>query len=55
MGVDGACSQEEEYQKRPEIKVFIPDVLKTQLVDDWEAITKNMQVRRPPFRSVFVS
>lgn len=31
--------------KRPEIKISIPDALKTQLVDDWEAITKNQTVR----------
>jgi mortality factor 4-like protein 1 len=31
--------------KRPEIKISIPDNLKVQLVDDWEAITKNQQVR----------
>lgn len=37
-------AKEEEYQKRTEIKISIPDVLKTQLVDDWEAVTKNMQV-----------
>lgn len=33
--------------KRPEIKISIPDALKTQLVDDWEAITKNQTVRCP--------
>lgn len=31
--------------KRPEVKISIPDNLKVQLVDDWEAITKNQQVR----------
>lgn len=34
--------------KRPEIKISIPDNLKVQLVDDWEAITKNQQVCRSP-------
>lgn len=43
-GPDG----EEEYQKRTEIKISIPDVLKTQLVDDWEAVTKNMQLVKLP-------
>lgn len=31
--------------KRPEVKIVIPDVLKLQLVDDWENVTKNNQVR----------
>ena len=35
--------------KRPEIKIAIPEVLKVQLVDDWEAITKNQQVCRLVF------
>ncbi|BGP63807.1 Esa1p-associated factor [Rhodotorula toruloides] len=35
---------EDEYMKRPEIKISIPDNLKIQLVDDWEAITKNQQL-----------
>jgi len=30
--------------KRHEVKISIPDNLKVQLVDDWEAITKNQQV-----------
>ena len=38
--------EEEEYKNRPEIKIVIPDSLKVKLVDDWEAITKNSQVRR---------
>ncbi|KDN40349.1 MRG-domain-containing protein [Tilletiaria anomala UBC 951] len=36
-----AVEPDEEYQKRPEIRIQIPDVLKLQLVDDWENITKN--------------
>lgn len=34
--------------KRLDIKISIPDPLKVQLVDDWENITKNNQVRHPP-------
>lgn len=37
---------EEEWVKKPEIKLTVPDILKVQLVDDWEAITKNCQVCR---------
>ncbi|GAA5832288.1 hypothetical protein JCM11251_004308 [Rhodosporidiobolus azoricus] len=42
-GRDGEWA-EEEYMKRPEVKISIPDNLKVQLVDDWEAITKNQQL-----------
>ncbi|GAA6001761.1 hypothetical protein JCM10207_002303 [Rhodosporidiobolus poonsookiae] len=42
-GRDGDWA-EEEYMKRPEVKISIPDNLKVQLVDDWEAITKNQQL-----------
>ncbi|KAJ3369782.1 Esa1p-associated factor [Kappamyces sp. JEL0680] len=34
-------TQEEEYLKKPEIKISIPESLKSQLVDDWENVTKN--------------
>ena len=37
--------QEEEYIKRPEIKIALPDALKLQLVDDWENVTKKNLVR----------
>lgn len=36
--------QEEEYIKRPEIKILINDVLKVKLVDDWENVTKKNQL-----------
>lgn len=32
--------------KRPEVKIPIPDILRVKLVDDWEAVTKNNQVRQ---------
>jgi mortality factor 4-like protein 1 len=38
--------QEEEYLKRPEIRIPLPDSLKVQLVDDWEFVTKSQRVRR---------
>lgn len=39
-----AVEQEEEYIKRPEIKLNIPDALKVRLVDDWEFVTKRNQL-----------
>ena len=37
---------EEDWQRRPEIKLSIPEALKIQLVDDWEAVTKNASVSK---------
>ncbi|EPQ30979.1 uncharacterized protein PFL1_01168 [Pseudozyma flocculosa PF-1] len=42
------AEHEDEYIKRPEIKIPIPDVLKVQLVDDWENVTKHEQLVRLP-------
>ncbi|KAI8612784.1 MRG-domain-containing protein [Chytriomyces sp. MP71] len=39
-----AGEKEEEYLKRPEIKIPIPESLKIQLVDDWENVTKNQKL-----------
>lgn len=44
-GRDSLAFDEDEYKSKPEIKIVIPDLLKVKLVDDWEAITKNYQVR----------
>lgn len=30
------------------MKLNVPEILKVKLVDDWEAVTKNNQVRLPP-------
>ncbi|KAJ8123062.1 hypothetical protein ONZ43_g900 [Nemania bipapillata] len=37
-------SQEEAFHARPSVKLIIPDVIKALLVDDWENVTKNMQL-----------
>ncbi|KAI9332494.1 MRG-domain-containing protein [Obelidium mucronatum] len=39
-----ATEKEEEYLKRPEVKIPIPESLKIQLVDDWENVTKNQKL-----------
>lgn len=36
--------KEEEYLKRTDVKIAVPDVLKAYLVDDWESVTKNQQL-----------
>ncbi|KAI5925499.1 MRG-domain-containing protein [Camillea tinctor] len=36
--------QEDAFHSRPSIKIVVTDVLKALLVDDWENITKNMQL-----------
>ncbi|EGE79285.2 chromatin modification-like protein eaf3 [Blastomyces dermatitidis ER-3] len=35
---------EEHFNARPSIRIVMPDTLKALLVDDWENITKNMQL-----------
>lgn len=35
---------QDESSKKPDIKLNIPEILKGQLVDDWESVTKNNQV-----------
>ncbi|KAI9849015.1 MAG: Esa1p-associated factor [Sclerophora amabilis] len=39
-----ANTQEEHFQTRPSVRVIIPDRLKALLVDDWENVTKNLQL-----------
>jgi mortality factor 4-like protein 1 len=46
LGLSWLIWQEADYMKRPEVKIIIPDILKLQLVDDWENITKHNQVSR---------
>ncbi|KAJ3260097.1 Esa1p-associated factor [Boothiomyces macroporosus] len=36
--------QEDEYLKKPEIKISVPESLKSQLVEDWEQVTKNQKL-----------
>jgi mortality factor 4-like protein 1 len=37
--------EDEDGARRPEMRLAVPDTLKVLLVDDWEAVTKNSQVR----------
>ncbi|KAI8625780.1 MRG-domain-containing protein [Xylariaceae sp. FL1651] len=43
-GRDYELETEEAFHTRPSIKLIIPDTLKAALVDDWENVTKNMQL-----------
>ncbi|KAI6127145.1 MRG-domain-containing protein [Pisolithus sp. B1] len=36
--------EEDDSHRKPEMKLNVPEVLKVQLVDDWEAVTKNNQL-----------
>lgn len=40
--------KEEDYLRRPEINILIPDPLKSLLVDDWEIVTKEHQLLQLP-------
>jgi hypothetical protein len=51
-----ACSlssykQEEHFASRPSIRLVIPDHLKSLLVDDWENVTKNLQLAPLPSKT----
>ncbi|KAI3636567.1 hypothetical protein MIR68_005396, partial [Amoeboaphelidium protococcarum] len=39
-----SVESEQEYLKRPEVQILIPDILKVQLVDDWEYVTKDQRL-----------
>lgn len=36
--------QEETFHNRPSVRIVVPDVIKAHLVDDWENVTKNLQL-----------
>ena len=42
-----SLSCQDDGSRKPDMKLAVPDILKVQLVDDWEAVTKNGQVRLP--------
>ena len=44
MLADGLPRFQDDSEKKAEMKLSVPDILKVQLVDDWEAVTKNNQV-----------
>ena len=46
-----SAAQEESFHNRPSIRITIPDTLKNLLVDDWENVTKNMQLVPLPSRA----
>ncbi|KAK5729540.1 Esa1p-associated factor [Elasticomyces elasticus] len=41
-------SQEEEFIRRPAVRLFMPDALKSILVDDWEKVTKEQKLAPVP-------
>jgi hypothetical protein len=41
-------SQEEVFQNKRAVRIYMPDRLKSLLVDDWENITKNLQLVQLP-------
>ena len=40
--------QDEEFIRRPAVRLFIPDSLKSILVDDWEKVTKEQKLATVP-------
>lgn len=49
------CIQEEMFTNRVEVKVKIPEELKPWLVDDWDLITRQKQVKIKPQQVSLVS
>jgi mortality factor 4-like protein 1 len=41
---DSLVEKEGAYLKKTEVKISIPEGLKSQLVQDWESVTKNQKV-----------
>lgn len=37
-------TQEENFHSRPSVRIVVPDIIKAHLVDDWENVTKNLQL-----------
>ena len=40
--------QDEDFYRRPAVRLFIPDALKSILVDDWEKVTKEQKLAAVP-------
>ena len=43
--------QEDQFQSRPAVRIVLPDILRSLLVDDWENITKNLQIVELPAKA----
>jgi mortality factor 4-like protein 1 len=41
-------TQEDAYVSKPAVRIIMPDLLKSILVDDWENVTKNLQLVKLP-------
>jgi mortality factor 4-like protein 1 len=41
-------TQEDDFVRRPAVRLFIPDSLKSILVDDWEKVTKDQKLAPVP-------
>lgn len=47
-GRDYEIEKEEAFQSRMAVRLYVPDRLKSLLVDDWENVTKNLQLAHLP-------
>jgi mortality factor 4-like protein 1 len=45
-GRESTVDEDSDWKIRPEIKLSFPDAAKVQLVDDWEAVSKQNKVGR---------
>lgn len=44
-------AQEEDFLRRPAIRLYIPDTIKSILVDDWEKVTKEQRLVSLPSKT----
>ena len=42
------ADKEGDFLKKPQIKIAMPDSLKSQLVEEWENVTKNKKLIKLP-------
>ncbi|KAF2768682.1 MRG-domain-containing protein [Teratosphaeria nubilosa] len=47
-GIDKKIQQEDDFVRRPAVRLVMPDVLKSALVDDWEHVTKENKLATVP-------
>jgi mortality factor 4-like protein 1 len=48
---ESLVEKENDFLKKPEVKISVPELLKSQLVEDWEHVTKNQKLLMLPAKT----